>query len=192
MACLCSSTTSSRFWQPLAETGGPPDHDIDHANTGSGTPMRRRGRARTDAADSRRLCPALTASPALSSLYRDVTEGVADGLGRSAFSDPRALRASRHRLRRPLLRRLRHRRERPGHRAPAWRPLFAARSTRGIALDPVRAGGHERAHQSRLAAGARLDLGPVRSRGRARPNTPTTFASTNCSPTSRPSSRGGT
>ncbi len=76
-----------------------------------------------------------------------VTEGVADGLGRSTFADPPALERPRHHVRRSLLCRVRARGTRTRAPCPAAsRPLFAARSQRGIAPIQVRARGHERTH----------------------------------------------
>lgn len=66
-------------------------------------------------------------------LYREVTEGVADGLGRSAFSDPRALERLDIVFADLFFVAFDVDERAPGTAPPAWRPLFAVRSTRGIA-----------------------------------------------------------
>jgi hypothetical protein len=66
-------------------------------------------------------------------LYREVTEGVADQLGRSAFASPRALERLDVVFADLFFDAFDMNERDPGSAPAAWRPLFAARSTRGIA-----------------------------------------------------------
>ena len=66
-------------------------------------------------------------------LYREVTEGVADGLGRSTFADPPALERLDIVFADLFFAAFEREARDPSTVPAAWRPLFAARSQRGIA-----------------------------------------------------------
>lgn len=66
-------------------------------------------------------------------LYREVTAGVADALERSAFADPRFLERLDVVFADLFFAALDLNERDPRTAPPAWRPLFSARSTRGIA-----------------------------------------------------------